>query len=334
MTGFSRNRSLPDYTGHTNRLWISLLAGLLVFFWVIGAPAQANAQSRNELSEINKKLVQIEKQLRAVQRVAFPDGKMARDFAASRQETGTGASSRVLLADIEVRLGRIDTQMRDLTGSIEEMAHRQLMLENKFENFRGDMEFRFRELEGGGAAAQGGDGRGASSAALAATRPSSGLVETLTPEDALALLERQSLNSAAAAPAPALPPGTAEERYKFAFALLRKGDYEKAEAAFRAFVAGHGEHRLAGNAQYWLGETYYVRKDYPRAAAAFLAGFQNYGEGSKGADSLIKLGLTLSNMDQNEDACAAFYEIEVSYPGASDAITRRAASEKARLGCE
>ncbi len=335
MTGFSGNRRLPGYTGHTNRpnrlsnrLWISLLAGLLAFFWVIGAPAPANAQSRDDLAAINKKLVQIEKQLRAVQRVAFPDGKMARDFAASQQGASTSASSRVLLADIEVRLGRIDTQMRVLTGSIEEMAHRQLMLENKFENFRGDMEFRFRELEGGGTAAQGSAGSG--SAALAATRPSSGLVETPTPEAAAALLERQSLNNAAAA----LPPGTAEERYKFAFALLRKGDYEKAEAAFRAFVAGHGEHRLAGNAQYWLGETYYVRKDYPRAAAAFLAGFQNYGEGSKGADSLVKLGLTLSNMGQNEDACAAFYEIEVSYPGASDAITRRAASEKARLGCE
>ncbi|MCH8862291.1 MAG: tol-pal system protein YbgF [Proteobacteria bacterium] len=332
MTGFSLNRSLPAYTGHANRPWIWLLAGLLAFLWVIGGAAQANAQSRDELAEINKKLVQIEKQLRAVQRVAFPDGKMARDFAASQQGAGAGAgaSSRLLLADIEVRLGRIDTQMRGLTGSIEEMAHRQRMLENKFENFRGDMEFRFRELENGGAAAQGDTG----SAALAATRPSSGLVETLTPADAVALLERQSLNNAATAPAPALPPGTAEERYKFAFALLRKGDYDKAEAAFRAFVAGHGEHRLAGNAQYWLGETYYVRKDYPRAAAAFLAGFQNYGEGSKGADSLVKLGLTLSNMDQNEDACAAFYEIEVSYPGASEAITRRATSERARLGCE
>ena len=112
------------------------------------------------------------------------------------------------------------------------------------------------------------------------------------------------------------------------------GGYGEGEAGCRAVVAGRGEHRLAGNAQYWLGETYYVRKDYPRAAAAFLAGCQNYGEGSKGADSLVKLGLTLSNMGQNEDACAAFYEIEVSYPGASDAITRRAASEKARLGCE
>ena len=318
----------------SRRLTIGLASALLAVVFV-AAPGSVMAQSSGELAAINKKLSQIEKQLRAVQRVAFPDGKMARDFAAAQQggqPVGGNASQRVLLADIEVRLGRIDTQMRALTGSVEELAHRQLMLENKFENFRGDLEFRFRELEGGGA----------NSGTLAATSPSAGLIETRTPAEAEALLQSRrrsgtqvtALNSTPANIAPVLPEGTAEERYQFAFALLRKGDYDRAEAAFRAFVAGHAEHRLAGNAQYWLGETYYVRKDYPRAAEAFLAGFQNYGEGAKGADSLVKLGLTLSNMGQNEDACAAFYEIEVSYPGASDAIAKRAASEKARLGCQ
>jgi tol-pal system protein YbgF len=310
----------------------------LAFVWVVGAPVEARAQSRDELAAINKKLIQIEKQLRAVQRVAFPEGKMARDFAAGQSGPGASASSRTLLADIEVRLGRIDTQMRTLTGSVEELAHRQRQLENEFANFRGDLEFRFRELESGGTASRD---------SLAGANPAAGgLVKTPTLQDAEALLQSQrqslgqggaevsALNGAAARPAPVLPEGTAEERYQFAFALLRKGDYEKAEAAFRAFVAGHTDHRLAGNAQYWLGETYYVRKDYPHAAEAFLAGFQNYGEGSKGADSLVKLGLTLSNMGQSEDACAAFYEIEVSYPGASDNITKRAAREKARLGCE
>lgn len=330
MIGLLRNGFLPR---HTKGVRIMLLAGLLALAWAGGA----EAQSRGELVEISKKLTQIEKQLRAVQRVVFPDGKMAQDYAAGTQPAGSDASSRILLADIEVRLGRIDTQMRQLTGSIEELAHRQLQLENKFENFRGDLEFRFRELEGGGKPS-----RGVGRDRLAGTSPSSGLVETPTLEDAEALLESQrrsgaqvsALDGTPAKPAPVLPEGTAEERYQFAFALLRKGDYDKAETAFETFVASHKDHRLAGNAQYWLGETYYVRKDYPHAAEAFLAGFQNYGEGSKGPDSLFKLGMTLSNMGQNEDACAAFYEIEVSYPGASDAITKRTANQKARLGCE
>lgn len=316
-----------------------LFAALLVAV-LVTVPGYSVAQTQDELAAINKKLNQIERQLRAVQRVAFPKGKMAQDHAAGRTgaEGGAGidASSRVLLADIEVRLGRIDTQMRALTGSVEELAHKQFQLENKFENLRGDIEFRFRELAGGT------DG-----AALARTSPSSGsadggLVATPTPRDAEALLESQQRkdtrvaapNNTPAAPAPVLPQGSPEDRYKFAFALLRKGDYPRAEAAFQAFLSAHADHRLAGNAQYWLGETYYVRKDYPRAAAAFLAGFQKYSKGAKGADSLVKLGLTLSNMGQNDDACAAFYEIEVSYPDASEAINKRAASEKARLSCQ
>lgn len=326
MIGFSRNGALPQ---HGVGQWRLVLACLLAITWA-GSGA-ALAQTSAELAAITKKLDQIERQLRAVQRVAFPDGKMAQDFAAQQGGSQPRAGGGTLLADIEVRLGRIDTQMRALTGGVEEMTHRQLQLENQFANFRGDLEFRFRELENGGKTSQ--SGASGNSAALAATRPAAGLVETTTPDAARALLERQSRNRATTA-TPALPEGSAEDQYKFAFALLRKGNYGKAEAAFRAFVAGNGEHRLAGNAQYWLGETYYVRKDYPHAAEAFLAGFQNYGEGAKGADSLIKLGLTLSNMGQNEDACAAFYEIEVSYPGASEAIAKRAASEKARLDCE
>lgn len=316
-----------------------LFAALLVVV-LVAAPGWnlAQAQTRSELAAINKKLIQIEKQLRAVQRVAFPQGKMAQDFAARQQGAGGDASSRMLLADIEVRLGRIDTQMRTLTGTVEELAHRQLMLENKFENFRGDIEFRFRELAGG----VGPDGGALAGTSPSAGRAAGGLVVTRTPGEAQALLESQrrsgtevtALNNTASAPPPVLPPGSAEDRYKFAFALLRKGDYSGAEAAFHAFLDSHADHRLAGNAQYWLGETYYVRKEYPRAAEAFLAGFQNYGKGAKGADSLVKLGLTLSNMGQNDDACAAFYEIEVSYPGASETITKRAASEKARLGCQ
>lgn len=326
MIGFSRNGALPQ---HGVGQWRLVLVCLLAITWA-GSGA-ALAQTSAELAAITKKLDQIERQLRAVQRVAFPDGKMAQDFAAQQGGSQPRAGGGTLLADIEVRLGRIDTQMRALTGGVEEMTHRQLQLENQFANFRGDLEFRFRELENGGKTSQ--SGASGNSAALAATRPAAGLVETTTPDAARALLERQSRNRATTA-TPALPEGSAEDQYKFAFALLRKGNYGKAEAAFRAFVAGNGEHRLAGNAQYWLGETYYVRKDYPHAAEAFLAGFQNYGEGAKGADSLIKLGLTLSNMGQNEDACAAFYEIEVSYPGASEAIAKRAASEKARLDCE
>ena len=60
---------------------------------------------------------------------------------------------------------------------------------------------------------------------------------------------------------------------------------------------------LAGNAQYWLGETYYVRKDYENAATAFALGYQKYPKSAKAADDLLKLGMSLGNLGKKPDAC-------------------------------
>ena len=43
-------------------------------------------------------------------------------------------------------------------------------------------------------------------------------------------------------------------------------------AAFREFLKLYGGSDLADNAQYWLGECFYDRKDYPAAVREFLLG--------------------------------------------------------------
>ena len=52
-----------------------------------------------------------------------------------------------------------------------------------------------------------------------------------------------------------LPETTPEEQYKFAVSFIKVGDYETAELALREFVDNNSKHELAGNAQYWYGET-------------------------------------------------------------------------------
>ena len=47
------------------------------------------------------------------------------------------------------------------------------------------------------------------------------------------------------------------------------------------FLEKHPQDDLASNAQYWLGETYYVRKNYQDAAFAFAEGYQRYPESRK-----------------------------------------------------
>ncbi len=42
-------------------------------------------------------------------------------------------------------------------------------------------------------------------------------------------------------------------------------------AGFKSFVATYPDSPLASNAQYWLGEAYYVNREYPNAITAFQA---------------------------------------------------------------
>lgn len=60
--------------------------------------------------------------------------------------------------------------------------------------------------------------------------------------------------------------------YERSYESLLRRQFGDAEVGFRGFLKQHRDHSLAGNAQYWLGETYYVQGDYKQAAQAFLSG--------------------------------------------------------------
>ncbi len=81
---------------------------------------------------------------------------------------------------------------------------------------------------------------------------------------------------------------------------LQDGDNAGAEQGFETFLQSNPKHVLAGNAQYWLGESYYARKDYQNAMTAFAEGYKNYKTSPKGPDNLLKLGLTLAVMRPQE----------------------------------
>ncbi len=95
----------------------------------------------------------------------------------------------------------------------------------------------------------------------------------------------------------------------------------------------HPEDPLAGNAKYWLGETFYVRGDFRNAAVTFAEGFQRYPDSTKAPDNLLKLGMSLAQLEKKDDACGAFGELLKRYPDATASILQRATRERERLGC-
>lgn len=131
----------------------------------------------------------------------------------------------------------------------------------------------------------------------------------------------------------ALPNGSPKEQYKHAFRLLRKSEYDQAEKAWKMFLEKNPKDPLADNARYWLGETYYVRAQYVEAAETFLEGYQANPESLKAPDVLLKLGMSLANLDKKEEACASFSKLQKDYPKASDQIKAKVAREITSNGC-
>lgn len=130
-----------------------------------------------------------------------------------------------------------------------------------------------------------------------------------------------------------IPPGDPETEYQVAYGYLLQQDYGAAQTAFREFLERHPNTPLAGNAQYWIGETHYVRGAYKHAAVAFLKGYEKYGDGNKGPDSLLKLALSLGKLRQTAAACSSLRELGTRYRGAPQSVLARATAEMRRLRC-
>jgi tol-pal system protein YbgF len=121
--------------------------------------------------------------------------------------------------------------------------------------------------------------------------------------------------------------------YDRAYNFLLQQDYGAAEAAFEDFLARFPHEPLAGSAQYWLGESLFVRGQYRSAASMFLKGYQTYATSPKAPDSLLKLAMSLARLNQREAACSSFNELSQRYPDAPAHVKTRAEAERRRARC-
>lgn len=126
---------------------------------------------------------------------------------------------------------------------------------------------------------------------------------------------------------------TPQEQYDAAYTLLKKGEHVAAEKAFLKFIKDNPKHDLAGNANYWVGETYYARGNYDQAAPIFAEGFTTYKNNSKAPDNLLKLGMSMNKLGKKEEACTAFTSLANEFPKASQTLKDRAKDEAEKLSC-
>jgi len=294
----------------------------------------AVAQQSEDLRPLLDRLDRLERDMNLLQRQVYRGGG------------GGGAPTAMPDAQSsvnnEVRISQLEDQMRTITGQIEQLTYNIDQMKRRLDTLASDIDQRLGAVEHPGGAPPIPPPPGQPPPPPPRTLgggPPPGAGNPAQPPSQSGVLQLPAGGGqTAAAPATAgeagnLPSGTPQEQYNYAFGLLRQANYPAAEQALRAFVQRYPNDTLAGNAQYWLGETYYVRKDYANAAAVFAEGYQKYPKGGKAADDLLKLGMALGQLNQKADACRAFARLDRDFPTAPAGIKERAADEKKHLGC-
>lgn len=273
-------------------------------------------------------------------------------------------------ADLLVRTTRLENQLRQMSGQIEQLQFENRRLTEQLRKFQEDVDFRLSERGGarpGAAPAQAapsGAAPGAAPAQPGRQRRSDAFDPGAQPGAAGAprqlgqVIDEEFANnpgqgpldiSGVGRPVPqgalpqAAPRGTSvaatgqaaspRELYDLAYAHVLRKEYERAEMGFREFLQSYPRDRLAADATFWLGESYLQRQRYREAAEQFLKISRDYPKATKGADSLLKLGVSLNGLGARDQACATFAKVGVDYPGASTAVRQGVEREQRRARC-
>lgn len=200
------------------------------------------------------------------------------------------------LVELSRRIDALEAQLRELRGNVEVLQNNGEVARKSGRDMYTDLDKRIAALEGGARAVPG---------AAAGAGAAAGVVAGVAAGGA----------TAAASGGSAADPQTA---YNAAFEKLKAGNYGEAIAGFQSFMTRYPSSDLLDNAQYWIGEAYYVTRDYDHAAQAFLAVGARWPASRKAPDALLKLGFTQFEQKHLKEARATLNLVVERFPG-SDA---------------
>ena len=303
-------------------------------------------------------------------------------------------------AQLLVRIGRLESQMRQINGQIEQMQFETRKLEEQLKKFQEDVDFRFHEGGAGAPAAKPPQKRseaaetqtftGAQLAAPGAAAPPprvNGRGDAFDPSqnpaapgaprqlgnlapavsanqgnprrdestlpgadqnDPGAPLDLSNGRSRPVAPPSAVPastlttpggtviaavPNSAREEFDIALANLKQRGYEDAEKGFVGFLEKNPKSKMAPDAIYFLGESFYLRGRQREAAEQYLKLSTQYADSPRAPEALLRLGQSLNALGAREQACATYGEITRKYPNAPPMIKVGAQREAKRAQC-
>lgn len=212
------------------------------------------------------------------------------------------------LMDLLNQVTELQRQVQTLRGDIEVQAHTLEGMQKRQRDLYLDIDRRLHRLEAGGVKSQTGD---------TPTAPVSGAAPAATAPGAQA--PAPAASGAASSAAVALSPADQRKAYDKALELLKEGRYNEAATAFGGFLKQYPDSSYSDNAQYWLGEVYYVTRQFKPALAEFEKVPKNYPDSTKVADARLKMGYIEYELKNWGEARKLLGEVVAAYPGTTSA---------------
>lgn len=114
-------------------------------------------------------------------------------------------------------------------------------------------------------------------------------------------------------------PELEQQTYETAFNLLKQARYADAATAFQNFRRDYPDSSLSANAQYWLGEAYYVQRDFERAIVAYEEIPEKFTGNAKVPDALLKIGFSYHELGDVNSARTTLQNLRQNYPDSTAA---------------
>jgi tol-pal system protein YbgF len=312
------------------RFWIAPILAALVLLHTVDAlaqyPSSNNRTVMGRLDQLERNIMLLQKQSATGQ---LPEGVEPSEAAAG---------------SLQSQIAELQETISKLRGEIEQAQYQNRQLKEQYDRSMKDMDFRLQDMEKKMAAAP-------VAAPIADVPPQ----ENVPPESIDTSSEYAPETESVETPEPALPVkpepkpvnkpeatnvppakefGTPREHYNYAFRQLNAAKYPEASSSFQSFVKLHPKDPLAGNAFYWLGETFYVRRDYVKAADSFRQGFEALPSGPKAPDNLLKLSMSLNALKRDKEACVVLKQLVSKFGKNSETTKKKAQAEIVRIGCQ
>jgi len=218
----------------------------------------------------------------------------------------TSALADQRLSDLLLQMQRLQQEVQQLRGQVELQQHEIATLKRQQREQYMDLDAR---LQGRSAAAveTPGNGTGKLIGRGSFEPAGDGGWSTAAPEG-----ESGMSTSSAASPGE-------REAYRIAFDLLKERRYDEAVRAFEDLLARFPNGEFADNARYWLGETYYVKRDFSAALTQFQRVLASYPLSAKVPSAMLKIGYIHYEQHDWKRARATLQDVSKKYPDTTEA---------------